>query len=243
MKTNKIKLFAILFLIFPFVASGTTMTFSPSLDGRVANAGVSTNWATTRDAASGNDANYTGDGSTISMVVTGRNGGTGEYNIQRGYFLFDTSALPDDATISAVYLDLYFWDKLNGDNDGNDFFVVTTSSPASTSSLVTGDFSKIGSVEISDRIDISSISIPAYTRFTINATNTSVVDVAGVSKFGVREGHDLLNSAYDGSFGTWNLTNGYFSERTGTSTDPVLTVEYTVPEASSRKLKGIGITR
>jgi len=202
-------------------------TFYPSLDGRVANAGVSDIWSTTRDATNGNDANYTDDGSAVSFVVCGRNGGAGQFNIQRGFLLFDTSSLGASTTVSAATITLYVWDKLNGENDGDDFIVLVSSNPASNSALVTEDFDQLGTTEFSDRIDIGSMSTPTEVTFTLNAAGIAAINTTGISKFGAREGHDLLDSAYAGSAGTWNLINIYFSERTGTTNDPRLEVTYT----------------
>lgn len=202
-----------------------------TVDGSVSLGGTSATWATVRDAADGSSAD---DSGTTALPLVGKNG-TGQFEIRRIFALFDTSSLTASSLISAATLSL-FGDGLagaNNDNDGDDFFCIVTSSPASNTALVVGDYDQVGSTEQHDagqRKDYSVVQ-NAYNDFAFNATGVASLSKTGISKYGVREGHDLLNSAYAGANNTYNWKSFYMADQTGTTNDPKLVVTYTLPAA------------
>ena len=116
------------------------------------------------------------------------------------------------------------------------------SSPASDSAIGSEDFDQVGSTEQVDsdqRKDITSISTSAYLDFTLNATGQGNVSKTGVSKFGLREGHDITNTAYDGNTNNSNRINFSAADETGTTQDPKLTVE--TDAGGSDPVTGVGI--
>lgn len=221
------------------VYTDDTNTFYPdgnpevsSVDGMVTTLSYDTAsqavWDAVHDAAQGSYAYDSHVDNVLEIARTGLVGGSAGYVISRGFLLFDTSSLTGrkatDATVS-----VYVPSKNNGDNDGDDFIVfVKPASPASNTALVVEDFDQCGAVnsptEISSRIDIGSINTSAYNDFDI--TDTSVISTSGISKFCVREGHDVLDTPYSGSTGTWNDIYIAFAESSGTSVDPKLVVTH-----------------
>ena len=72
------------------------------------------------------------------------------------------------------------------------------------------------------------MSTGVYVDWTINATGLAAI-VNGITKFGFREGHDIINSAYAGAYDTVNSIVTYGAEEAGTTNDPKLVVEHTAP--------------
>jgi hypothetical protein len=154
--------------------------------------------------------------------------------IYRLFALFDTSSLTASANISAATASFYINGTLNSDNDGDDWVNVVQSAPASNTDLVLGDFSKCGDAvsnptEGSTRVDITGISSAAYLDFALNATGRGWISKTGVTKLGLREGHDCINSAA--------VANDYVevksAETAGTTSDPKLVVTYALGTTTS----------
>ena len=82
------------------------------------------------------------------------------YYINRGFFLFDTSAIDDGHSIDSATMSIYVDWKKTEDDDGNDFISVVATTPASTTSLSTADFDQVGSTEQHDQASekISAVS-------------------------------------------------------------------------------------
>lgn len=198
---------------------------STSVDGRIQYFS-STTWATVRDAATG--TSFDDSSATLDAPTSGL-GATSNYFINRLFTLFDTSAIPDTDTISAGVVSLYINSRNNGDNDGEDFVSVVTSSPASNTALATTDFGSVGTTEqhdVGERKDMTSIGTATYTDWTLNATGIGNISKTGITKFAFREGHDLLNSPYAGAGNTNNNLNVMAAEQTGTTYDPKLVVTH-----------------
>jgi len=157
------------------------------------------------------------------------------YKISRGFVLFLTSALTTGATISSATMSLWGTAKTNTDNDGDDWFNVVQSSPASNTAIANGDFDQCGAVdnptEGATRIDLGSISTGAYTDWTLDATGLTWISKTSVTKLGLREGHDCINSAVNAGADTLNSLTCSSADNSGTSQDPKLVVTYTPPPA------------
>jgi len=198
-------------------------------DGSIQNdVAVSVSWDTVHDAATGT----AGDGSETTMEAGADF--TDRWFLKRTFIPFDTSAIPGNALIQSATVQLWVTATVNDDNDGDDFInIVGPTTQASSSSLGTADFDQCGAVndpqELATRIDIGSLSTGQYNTWTLNATGLANITKGGITLFGAREGHDMLDN--QPVLGTNEGTKAIFSsaDNTGTSQDPILTVVFVVP--------------
>lgn len=206
-----------------------------SVDGRAIRNGVSETWATL----------IAGAGVSASDTVTDVNfNGTPDAvldkwaRLDRVITLFDTSALGSTATISSAVLSL--WGNSKSDPTGlTPNIDIYTSTPASNTALVAGDFSQIGSVsQTGAPISYAGWNgAGAYNAFTFDATGRGNISKTSVSKFGVR------NANYDvaASAPTWNalasIDIGFaMADTADTTNDPKLVITYTLPTAAKPAL-------
>ncbi|MEK7113496.1 MAG: hypothetical protein AAB873_01575, partial [Patescibacteria group bacterium] len=159
------------------------------------------------------------------------------YKLQRAFIPFDTSSIPDNAIITSAKLKVYVESKQNLDNDTEDFVTVVNATQASTSELVTGDYDALGTTELIDaneRKDITNVSTSSYLTFNLNTKGKTFIDKTGYTKLSLREGHDILNTAFTGNASEYNYLHIRSSEYSGTSFDPILEISYvtTLPEPS-----------
>jgi hypothetical protein len=212
---------------------------STSVDGQVdysTTQGGGCNWSAARDIATGSVAND----SSASLQVGASSFYLGDPifqcypSISRVFLLFDTSSLPNTASISSASLTVYITGKGNDDDDTDDTLSVVTSTPASNTALVTADFDQLGTTLQATAKDITDdITASADAVFTLNSTGRGNISLTSITKFGLREGHDLGNTQpFDGS-ATGNYVVMYSADQTGTADDPVLSVTYTVPSTAS----------
>ena len=207
----------------------TTVTFYPSAgDGSIYKTSVS--WDSAHDATSGTNSSHT---ASTAYVRSGKSS-VGADQIERAFLPFDTSSLPDTATITDAKLKIYVESKLNNDNDGDDWVSVVQGSQPSTTSLSTADFDLAGSINTptegiatTERKDITGITTGQYLIFTLNSTGQGWVSKTGATKLALREGHDVIDSAFTGSNSQFNELKFRGSEYSGTSSDPILEVTYT----------------
>jgi len=201
----------------------TTSIIYPSLDGQMINNNSAT-WATVHDDTNCDSVAYQADSLSINTGYQ-----SSKYIIIRGVFLFDTSALPDTDLISSAIISLYQYANLNNDdNDGEDYVVIASSNPASNNELVTTDFDDVGDTAFSNTRDITTdkSGYPDYRDFTLNDDGKSAIDKTGISKFSLREGHDILNHSYGYTVQGWNNYNIRAYEYDGTPHGPKLTIEH-----------------
>lgn len=188
----------------PQIMFAKTYSFNPnahpestSVDGTIYSAWNAT-WATVRGATVG-DANYVSDGDDPATGLDAilqagtRKSGT-DYMIQRCFMLFDTSSLSDSDVILSSNLKLNVSVSSSNDNDGNDYMAIVTSTPASNTALVAGDFDQLGTTAQTNNIDLTSMGT-GWVTFDLNATGLAAIAKTGVTKFGAREGHDVINEA------------------------------------------------
>ena len=198
----------------PFPETTTT-------DGYVSNSNAV--WATARAAATGNNSSYSASVAYVRTAST---------DIYRGFLLFSTSSLTSGATVTAGTLSIVPNSTANFDNDGDDWVNVFSSNPASNTALANGDFPQVGNAldnptEGSTRVDISGVSTGAYLNFALNASGLTWISQTGVSKFGLREGHDCIASLPASN----NEIIWRTADTAGTTSDPKLVVTYTPPPA------------
>ena len=176
----------------------TVSTFYPdadpettSVDGFIGHtsaqpAGAS--WASKRDAVDGSTA--TPSGATMDCrIASADDTGSGWELFERIFTLFDTATgLPDTDTISEVTLEVVCESKANTISGAPQSVTVITTTPASNTNLVIGDYDQVGTVHQSGDLTIASITADSATFnvFTFNATGRDNVSKTGVSKFGIR---------------------------------------------------------
>ena len=188
-------------------------TESSSHDGRhyISNSTYSTaNGASDSSSVSDSDA-------TWYPVANSDRGSV--FEIRRGQFLFDTSAMDGD-TVDSATLSIYGnQTTYDADDDKVNIYAVST---ASNTAISTADFGNFGTSAFSTQIDISSWTTGAYNDFALNTSGIANIVVDGISKFGFRSVKDVANTAP--SVGR-NEVGCYFADQSGTSTDPKLVVE------------------
>ena len=148
------------------------------------------------------------------------------YNtLLRSIFCFNTSSLGGGATISVAVFSL---EGAGGDASlGATTYDVVSAAPAATNNLVAGDYDSLGTTVFGDFG--TTITSGSYEDVTLDANGIANINKTDISKFGVRLGWDT-----DDSFGgTWvsaaeTYETADFADQTGTSSDPKLTVTFTL---------------
>ncbi|MHA1290329.1 MAG: glycoside hydrolase family 78 protein [Candidatus Thorarchaeota archaeon] len=154
----------------------------------------SSSWATAHSASSGNEYSN----SFIYVFSREVSDVTAKYIIHRGFIPFDTSSIPDDATIISASLNIYVTEKYDEDNDDYATVAVVQTTQQQTTAINSdglGDYSRCGDVSNptlgSSEIDITGISVSAYLEIVLNATGRGWINKTGITKLGIREGHDI----------------------------------------------------
>lgn len=174
---------------------------------------------------------FSGDsGSTLEAVRIDSHTVTDEWNlICRGIFLFDTSSLGATASISSATLSLYvntLFDGLSITPGIN----IYSSAPASNTAVVAGDYDSLGTTEFSSTIAYGSLTNAAYNDFALNASGLAAISKTGISKLASRNpGADVADVAPTWSSGTVSRIRVASADATGTTQDPRLVVQYSVP--------------
>ena len=215
------------------VLADATTTYTGVGDGEVLTLLAAT-WDQVHDNNIGTGLSYTAvNGNTYSRSVS-----DGRHRIDRTFLPTDTSALPDDATISSALF--YIWAIAKYDDGAAAYGYVTIigeTNQASETSLVVDDYEKCGAINNptkgSDDIDITGITTGQYTTFTLNATGTGWIDKTGYSMFGLRNGFDIEDVNIGDSVNRISGIGLSYSEETGTSQDPYISITYTVPSAEA----------
>lgn len=173
--------------------------------------------------------NTTNDEVRASLIIVPR---TGNYNgnIGRTFLLFDTSSLTTAATISSVTLSIYVITVTNVNPGSGDALSVITTTPASNTAIVTGDWGNVGTTLQATGVSLSTLTASAYNGITLNSTGLGNVSKTSITKFGFRIAEDISNTQpVDGSINSVVYAS---ADTTGTSQDPKLDVTYTVGKFS-----------
>lgn len=229
----------------------STMTFVPdanpestSVDGVVnSNPSPGDTWANVHAGTSLNAFDSFGsDEVAVSYSATD----PGWFLMSRGIMLFDTSALPDDANISAATLSLYITavtDSMASNPEPQ--LDIVDSNPGSNTSLSTTDYGNVGTTRYASGTDLSSLTTNAVNVINLNATGIAAIDVSGITKFGLRINCDTDNSEPTDLSTNLSASVDYDSGDSGTPAHrPTLTVTYTSASASASRstlsLMGVG---
>lgn len=157
---------------------------------------------------------------------------TDQYSrLDRIIHLFDTSAIPDTDTISAVIYSIFGSNAVSAKT--NTFvgytpsFHVCSSNPATNTALVNADYNLavFGTTSFGS-ITYANWSALAYNDITLDANGRANVSKTDVSKFGFRNDADMNNSPP-----TWGASKvmqigGFYADQTGTDKDPKLVVTH-----------------
>lgn len=189
-------------------------------------------WSDAHDATDGTAAN-----STSANPILCRSTFAVTYAITRAFHLYDTSALTASASISAA-VESFAASGTGLTNDDTSSINIVSSSPASNTNIVVGDFDQVGStVFASMAISSWNDTDGTYNDFTLDANGIANISKTGISKFGVRNSRDVANTAPTGS----NIVSCYFADQAGTATDPKLVITYTLVASGFKNLPLLGV--
>lgn len=168
----------------------------------------------------------------------------------RAIFLFDTSALTTDATISATTFSLVVdgtTDGMIGSTSANSVMVLVASTPASNTGLANGDYGNLGTTDFGRSATQTNLVADGatYNDISANASGIAAVSKTSITKFGIKYGWDFDNT----TTGLTAILNdnvqrvfGEFSDQTGTGRDPKLVVTYTLPSTARAHLTLLGVS-
>ena len=224
-----------------------SMTFYPdsdppgetnSVDGYIFESGNLT-WAAIRGAGSGDARDDEVNGYAYLSAHADANKWASLY---RGYHLFDTSSLPDAATLTDATLGLYGHNKYNG--LGTPTMRLVPSYPAGVTALLDADYNQIGTKSYANEIDYNSWSTTGYNTFTFNATGLAAIDVTGMGTFGSRLVCDATNSEPT-HVPSSPMGFAYYCSEQGAGFNPKLVVTYVVlsaPTVTTTSITNLGTT-
>lgn len=175
-------------------------------------------WATQRGAATGDSRDKTSAFGSCMQVQEY----TGTYYIDRGFLSFDTSSIPDGATITDAVLYVYVHGK--SDVGIGDSLVLVEGTQASATDLSTADYDAFGATELASRVALTAITAGAYKAITLNSSGRGVINKTGHTQLCTRSARDVDDSAPGA--GKYSSVAIYWSDETGTSKDPYLQVTY-----------------
>jgi PKD repeat protein len=113
-----------------------------------------------------------------------------EFNyMDRGVLIFNTSALPDDATITSAKIGMYVIER--NITLGNSNISLTKFTVAGT--INSSDYQNFNDILLTDEKNISTMPSFQYHNFTLNALGRSNISLTGESGFGVRTTFDINN--------------------------------------------------
>jgi len=199
----------------------TTQYYPGAGDGWI-ESGWKASWSAARGATTGT-ADYTTvkDSDTITCAKSGSS-----FRVDRAFYPIDTTSLPPGAVITSATF--HFKNYVNtGSFASGQGVALVVSTQASTSSLIGDDFDNI-SFESKGTYTGTAPGADGWVSITL--TDTSIINKGGWTKLAIIGTRDLNNvepSSWDISLGS------YFSENSGTSSDPYLEVTYSTSSTSA----------
>jgi len=109
---------------------------------------------------------------------------------------------------------------------------VYSASPASNTAIVAGDYDSLGSTAFSTTITYAAFSDSVYNSYSLNANGIANINKAGISNFGFRNAnYDVAATApISWSAGLASYFRVHSADVAGTTSDPKLVIEYTLPQ-------------
>ena len=239
---------------YPIQIGASPETFYPdphdentSVDGWVQHWGSGLSWADVRGGEGTSASDDTGECETLlDSDPTAWDG------IRRSIILFDTSGLPDAATITAITLSLYGSTKTQTAAWAADINIYS-SAPASNIALEAGDFNSLGTEALATAITYVAFTTSGYNVFTLIDVNSddfatnadgTYINKTGVTKLGARNAnYDVANIEPDWAADRESKLHSHSAEQ-GTGFKPKLVVTYiivTVPTVTTQAVTDIGI--
>ncbi|MEA3449825.1 MAG: hypothetical protein U9Q85_02505 [Patescibacteria group bacterium] len=219
-------------VLFDSATSTVVKIYSEAGDGTVGfgNDHSSVDWDYYHNSLNGGYVSYLDDFGIVGCKIW--SWGTKTPQIYRGFLPFDTSFITEDVKIINSSLYIYVSHIANSDNDGNDFLNIVNASQQDYLSLHSSDYSKCGNihnaVEGAQKFDLGDIAVNKYNAWKLNSVGLSWIVKNGITKLGLREGHDLLDDPLDisGSNRGHNRINFSTSEDSGINKRPYLLIHY-----------------
>lgn len=198
-------------------SAASTVFYGESDDGYIYE--TDTTYSTARESGSGDvdDTSY--------YVRVGQDYINPTYYIYRGILYFDTSDIPNEATISAATLSLYG----TGSDPDTDFVLRVIDGSGIGIPCVSTDYESLFNKTTSlGTFDTDAVgddwANDDYNVITINATGLNVINKDGYTQFGLRSEEDISESSpADVEY------VDFYSQEKGYGYEPKLTVTYTIP--------------
>ena len=169
------------FFVKPINAPTITITKTVVITGHVYDGtlyGNSTSYATAHDAASG---------TFYDEIQVGQQIWSGQYWVYRGFLYFDTTSIPDNATIDEAKISIEIEDDLS-DTDFN--ITIQNGQPTYPSTPLTEtDYNKNYYSGNGGQLDTSTIGLPG--RYNITLTETGWINKQGMTKLCLRSDRDI----------------------------------------------------
>lgn len=179
------------------------------------------------------------DSATANLGLSGETGttfgiengdeGTNNFYVERGATLFDTSLT---GLLTAAELRLICNNVSS--NETSDSVSIVSATTASNTTRTDTDFAGFGTTKFATDILISDMTTGSTHTFAFNASGLTAVNIAGITKIGIRTARDVSNT----SPGTGNECQVNFrsADYSDVTSDPRLTLTFTPPVFVSRLL-------
>jgi hypothetical protein len=147
--------------------------------------------------------------------------GGGSYQIFRSYLYFDTSAIPNGATISSAVLRIY--GKVDS-STGSDFDIVVTDGqplhPADPA--VVGDYDESLYAGNGGVVNTATYTTIGYNDITLNAAGIGWINDTGTTKLTLRSSRDIAGNVPGGATNEFVTFHNF--DAAGTANDPQLVI-------------------
>jgi hypothetical protein len=127
--------------------------------------------------------------------------------IERGFFTFDTSAIPDSATVISATFYLYGNASETSQANSPSYRIYTSNH---TDTIVAGDYDTMTTTEASNTY-VTTPTTGGYNSFPLNASGISAINKTGYTKLAIREAnYDVANTQPGGAnvFQFYDLSQG-----------------------------------
>lgn len=204
----------------PVVRIHTTMTvYGEMADGSI--------WGEHTDYSTARSTSYSGSVSSTTERIGQNKTGGNVYSVYRSYLSFDTSELPDDAVVSSAVL----YVCADADLSVTDFYVKVyryawTEALTQTTEVREANFDGAygGSAALEGTLRYTGDGWSSGTYYSMTVS-TEGINLTGDTKYALVSDRDVNGTAPSGNQYVFIRSADY----SGTSSDPYLVVEYTVP--------------
>jgi hypothetical protein len=201
---------------YPVVIDPTETYLTSASDGYAYKDNI-TVYATGHNIASGTAVTYGADDILIGQTFTTK------WSIWRGYLFFDTSALPDDATITSANVGLR---GETDESDANFNISLQTSNDASYphNPITIADYDYTKYTGYGGNFSTVGFNASGWNNISMSATGLTWISLTGTTIFCIRSNEDIITSQP----GLHEYVKVFSSEK-GAGYVPFLEVTYTVP--------------